>query len=453
MSVDRSSNDLSWSPNPGRALLKLAWPITVSMVSFSTMTLVSTAFVASVGKDELAGVGLGGVIYIAFICFGIGLLRGAKTLVSQAVGAGRQDRIPALLGGALLLAVVLGVTATLACLAIAPAIAALSAEPRAGELAAQYLAIRAFAAPLNLVYCALREARYGEGDTRSPMRASIVGNVVNIALDVVLILGLELGVEGAAIATLCGTASELLVLALATRARLARATISRRAVRDVWAQGLPNGLQFIMEVGSFLLLTVLVARMSALDGAAHQIVLHLVNVSFLPAHALAEAASVLVGQAVGANQDALVPKVAKRALWIGGVYATIVMVVYAVLGGTIATGFAAGDVALADRATLLVHISLGFLVTDAANVIARGVLRGASDVRYAAVVGIVSAWLCTPPLTWLLGVHLGLGAAGGWIGLAAEILVGAVILWWRVFRGGWRVAAAKARREMAGTAV
>ena len=61
-----------------------------------------------------------------------------------------------------------------------------------------------------------------------------------------------------------------------------------------------------MEVGSFLILTVLIARASAVDGAAHQLVLHLVNVSFLPAHALGEAAAVLVGQAVGANRDALV---------------------------------------------------------------------------------------------------------------------------------------------------
>src|SRR5215217_3829343 len=111
---------LPWSDRPGRALLRLAWPITVSMVSFSTMTLASTAFVAHIGADELAGVGLAGVVGFALVCFGIGLLRGAKTLVSQAVGAGRRDRIPELLGAALVLAVVLGAVATLAGHLIAP---------------------------------------------------------------------------------------------------------------------------------------------------------------------------------------------------------------------------------------------------------------------------------------------------------------------------------------------
>ena len=225
------------------------------------------------------------------------------------------------------------------------------------------------------------------------------------------------------------------------------------AVREVWAQGLPNGAQFVMEVGSFLILTVLVASMSAVDGAAHQMVLHLVNVSFLPAHALAEAAAVLVGQAVGANRDALIPRVARRTFLIGASYAVICVAVYAVLGGLITRALASGNAALAARAVALVHVGLAFLVADAANVIARGVLRGASDVRYAAVVGIATSWLTTPPLTWALGVACGLGAVGGWIGLAVEIIVGASLFWLRVVRGGWRPAAAAARRSIAGAAV
>jgi MATE family multidrug resistance protein len=423
------------------------------MVSFSTMTLASTAFVAQVGADELAGVGLAGVVGFTLVCFGIGLLRGAKTLVSQAVGAGRREKIPELMGASLALAVVLGVLATITAHFVAPLLVQLSASARAGHFAAQYLAIRSLGATLVLVYASLREASYGVGDSRSPMRASLAGNAVNIALDAILILGLGWGVKGAALATIAGNATELSVLAIPMRAQIAKMRWSATAARAVWAQGVPNGLQFIMEVGAFLILTVLVARMSAVDAAAHQMVLHLVNVSFLPAHALAEAAAVLVGQAVGANRDVLVSRVAKRALTIGASYATICCAAYAVLGAHIAHAMSAGDGALAARATMLVHVSLAFLVADAANVIARGVLRGASDVRYAAVLGIITSWLTTPPLAWLLGVHFGLGVVGGWIGLAIEIVLGASLYWLRVYRGGWKPAAAAARRAMAGTAV
>lgn len=456
MSVLRASSSsiaLPWSERPGRAVLRLAWPITVSMVSFSTMTLASTAFVAQIGSDELAGVGLAGVVGFTLVCFGIGLLRGAKTLVSQAVGANRQDRIPELLGAALVLALALGAFATIAGQLIAPLLVQLSASARAGHFAAEYLAIRSLGATLVLLYAALREARYGVGDSTSPMRASLAGNAVNIALDAVLILGLDWGVRGAAWATVAGNATELLVLAVPFRVQLRKLSWSASAARDVWAQGVPNGVQFIMEVGSFLILTVLVARMSAVDAAAHQLVLHLVNVSFLPAHALAEAAAVLVGQAVGAGRDNLVSRVASRTLAIGAAYSSVCVIVFAILGRSITNAMSAGDGALADRATVLVYVALAFLVADAANVIARGVLRGASDVKYAAVIGIVTSWVTTPPLTWILGVELGLGAVGGWIGLAIEIVLGASLFWLRVARGGWRPAAAAARRAMAGTAV
>jgi MATE family multidrug resistance protein len=454
MSLSASPDlSLTWTERPGRELVRLAWPITISMVSFSMMTLTSTAFVAHVGADELAGVGLAGVVGFALVCFGIGLLRGAKTLVSQAVGAGRHDRIPELLGAALGLAIALGVLAAAAGHLVAPLLVSLSASPRAGHFAAQYLTIRSAGAPLVLLFAALREARYGQGDSRAPMRASLTGNAVNFALDAMLILGLGWGVRGAAVATICGNATELAMLAWPMRSALRGVVWRPAAVREVWAQGFPNGSQFVMEVGAFLILTLLIAAISAVDGAAHQMVLQLVNVSFLPAHALAESAAVLVGQAVGANRDALIPRVARRTLLIGASYAGLCLVFYALLGGPITRALASGNAALADRAATLVHVSLAFLVADAANVIARGVLRGASDVRYAAIVGIATSWLTTPPLTWALGVACGLGAVGGWIGLAVEIVVGAGLFWRRVLRGGWRPAAAAARRSIAGAAV
>jgi multidrug resistance protein, MATE family len=448
-----SVSSLSWAERPGRELLRLAWPITVSMLSYATMTLTSTAFVAHLGADELAGVGLAGVVGFALICFGFGLLRGAKTLISQAIGADRRERIPELLGATLGLGLGFGVLAIVLGHLAAPWMTRLSASPRAGGFAAQYLVLRSLGGPLVLLYAGLREARYGQGDSRAPMRASLAGNAVNLGLDALLILVLGWGVQGAAIAAMCGNATELALLAWPMWGDLRALRWRRAVVREVWAQGMPNGLQFIMEVGAFLILTVMIARMSAIDGAAHQLVLQLVNVSFLPAHALAEAAAVLVGQAVGANRDALVPRVARRTLALGASYASLVLIGYAVLGGTIAQAMASGDAALAARATMLVHVSLAFLVADAANVIARGVLRGASDVRYAAIVGILTSWLTTPPLTWLLGGVLGLGAVGGWIGVAVEIVIGAGLFWWRIVRGGWRPAAAAARRAMAGAAV
>ncbi|MCB9563552.1 MAG: MATE family efflux transporter [Kofleriaceae bacterium] len=438
----------TWAHRPAAELIRLAWPITITTLSYSAMTLAGTLFVARVGSDELAGVGLGGVVAFALICFAFGMLRGVKTVVAQALGAGRPERVDDYLGAGVGFAVLLGALALLGGQVLAPVAAHLCASPAAGRHAATYLRLRVLAAPLLLVYAALRETRYGEGDARTPMRASLLGNLLNIGVGATLIFGLGLGVTGAAVATIVGETAQLAVLAWPERARLRRLRWHRDAARAVWAQGAPTGLQFVMEVGSFLLLTATIASMSSVDGAAHQMVLQIVNVSFLPAHAVGEAASVLVGVAVGAGRFDLVRRIAGRALAVGLAYASLCMAVLAVLGGRIVGAMAGDDAALAATSARLVHVSLLFLVADAANVIARGVLRGTGDVRYPAAVGVITAWAMTPPLAWLLGVHAGLGAVGGWFGLAAEIILGASLFWWRVGNGAWRPAAEAARASL-----
>lgn len=444
-----NSSSLPWAARPGRELLRLSWPIAVSTLSYSAMTLVSVAFVARVGDAEVAGVGLAAAVYFGLLCFAIGLLRGLKTLVSQAIGAGRGDEANLYLGTGVIYALGLGAAALVVAESLSPLLAAVSADPEVGRHAVTYLRVRALAAPLILVYVALRETRWGEGDTRSPMRASLAGNAVNAALDVVLILGLGWGVVGAAVATVCGNAVELARLAWPMRKRLALVAWSSKHARALWQQGAATGLQFTLEIGSFLLLTTIIAQMSAQDAAAHQLVLQLSHVSFLPAHALAEAASVLVGNAVGAGRRELLRPVSHRAFWLGGAYAALCTVVFVVLPGPIAVLLGGDRTELHAVTVTLIRISALFLVADAANVIARGVLRGAGDVAYPAVVGVVTSWVLTPPLAWLLGLELGWGAAGGWIGLTAEIFLGAGILWWRIERGHWEAAALASRARMA----
>ncbi len=439
---------LSWADRPNRALIRLAWPITVSMLSYSTMTLVSTAFVAHLGADQLAGVGLAGVLGFALMCFGIGLSRAAKTLVSQSLGAGRADRVNDYLAASLALAGLLSIAGTAAAWALSLVTPYICASPAAAEHAATFLRIRTLGIVLVLAFATLREFRYGEGDTSGPMRASVVGNVVNLVSDVVLILGLGWGVKGAAVSVLLGNAVELCLIALPMRHRLGRLTLRRDALVAVWRQGVPNGVQFILEVGAFLLLTGVIAGMSSRQGAAHQLVLQVMNVAFLPAHALAEATCVLVGQAVGAGRFELLRKVALRGLWLGTAYGLVFSGFVVVLGDAVVDALSSGDAELAGIATTLMHVALLFLWSDASNVVARGVLRGASDVKWAARVAVLTSWLTTPPLAWLLGIHFGWGAAGGWVAIAVEIAVGSALFWHRIMVGGWLPAASAAKQEV-----
>ena len=212
--------------------------------------------------------------------------------------------------------------------------------------------------------------------------------------------------------------------------------------------GVPLGLQFSLEIGSFSVLVLMLARISDADVAAHQIALQLTHLSFLPALAVGEAACVLVGQAVGAGEDALVRPLARKAAAIAGGYSLVCSGVFLAFARTIPSLFTS-DAAVQSIATRLLYVAAGFQLFDAANAVARSVLRGAGDVRYAAWVAVLSAWFSTPPLAWVLGFKMGLGALGGWLGITAEVVIGCALLWRRVQSGGWIRYAEQCRAQLA----
>jgi MATE family multidrug resistance protein len=218
-------------------------------------------------------------------------------------------------------------------------------------------------------------------------------------------------------------------------------------LRAVWRIGMPTGLQFTLEVGAFAMMTGLLAHLGVLQAAGHQIALQVNHFAFLPGYAIAEAASVLTGQAVGAKRLELVKRVARAGLAATTAYTRACTVIFAVFAAQIVAGFTS-DPALARVAIHLLWVAAVFQVFDGANVVARGVLRGAGDVRVPAIVGVISSWVATPPLTLLLGYGLGQGALGGWLGITVEILLASAILWWRLERGLWHGAATLSHAEM-----
>ncbi len=448
MSSRTESEPLPWRHKPFPELVRAAWPIAVSMLSYGVMTLVDTLFVGRLGAPALAGVGLGGVSAFFVLCFGFGALRGVKVLTSQALGAGRRELARTWLTAGLGLAVVFGLGSLGLGLVVASQLHRVADSAASAEAGAVYLSIRILAAPIGMGYVLLREHRYGLSDTRSPMVASLVANVVNIALDATLIIGLEWGVAGAAASTVVAQTIELTILFALGRRDLGLAWPTRAQVAELWRVGWPTGVQFQLELGSFAMLTAIIAAMGDVQLAAHQIALQVLHFSFLPTVALAEAGGMLAGQAVGAGRLRLVRRVARYALWGAVAYTGLCTLALVVGGGLIASAFTDEPELYATTVSLL-RVAALFQIADGAAITGRGVLRGVGDVKFPAVMGILVAWVCTPPTAWLLGHVAGLGALGGWIGLSVEITLAAIAFWWRLERLGWLGHARRARAQLA----
>jgi MATE family multidrug resistance protein len=436
---------LSFAHAPTRALLAMAWPITLSGLSFAIMGVVDTAFVASEGAAQLAGVGIGAIVTTGLMGFGFGLLRGVKILLAQS-GTSAPAYARAAIGAGLWVALGLGVIMLLLGEVSAFVVPYFAASKEAGDAARDYIAVRSLGAPVILLYVALREARYGLGDTRSPMVSALAGNIAHAGLDYVALKLLGWGASGAAFANVAAfTLQTGMLLAAHRHYGIAMARHELALVPDVLRAGAFTGLQWALEIGALGLLSLLLAGLSDSDMAAHQIAVQLTAFSFLPALAIAEAATVLAGEAVGAGRMALVPRIARSALGLSLAYATFCGFVFVFGGAAIARCFSE-DAALVSVATTVLLVAAAHQWLEAAAIAGHGVLRGAGAQRLSAMCAIGCSWGCLPLPALLLTRVFTWGAPGGWLARVFEAVVTFGFVWWQIAKLGWIPAARGAFR-------
>jgi MATE family multidrug resistance protein len=427
-----------------REVTALAWPIATGLLGDAAMGLVDAKLVGGLGAAALGGVGLGLTLTYLGYSFVFGLMRGVKVRTAYAVGRGTpEDGARYALAGAGM-GLVVGLAMWALGRDIGWAFRLLGADAELREHGRAFFAAITWGAPGVFVMSALIQHRQGLGDARTPMVVGIAGNVVNALLAWSLIYGHfglpALGVAGAGYATaLTQTLQAAALIALLVRSRPSRAWSLplARAAREVASLGVPTGLHFATEMLAFTTFTAILGSLGQVEIAAHQIALMVIRASFLPGVAVGEAASVLVGQALGRRDLSRADQATRASLAAAVAFMAACGAVFAVFGSNIARAFT-GDASVARVATHLLWIAAAFQVLDAVNIVLRGALRGAKDVRVVAAIGIAVIWLCVPTAAFLLGRLAGWGAVGGWCGFVGETALASALLWLRFRRGAWR---------------
>jgi MATE family multidrug resistance protein len=189
----------------------------------------------------------------------------------------------------------------------------------------------------------------------------------------------------------------------------------------------------VLDMLAFAAIPLLLVRVGAEHVAAHQIVLQLLLVAFLPSMALSDALSVLVSQAIGADQPALAKRVGQLALVVGVGYALVCALGFVVFRAEL-VGIFSSSPTLVDVAVPAVAIGALLQFLNAAYNHYKGMLRGLSVFRFVAGVAVGCAWLLTPPLTYWWAIHAGHGVSGAWWALCVEVSVGSLIVYVRARR-------------------
>jgi MATE family multidrug resistance protein len=441
-------NDMVRGVSPLREVFDLAWPIAAAMIGETAIGLVDTKLVGGLGAAALGAVGISTTLM--FLCYALvfGLARGVKVRTAHAVGAGTPEDGERFALSGVVIAGFIGLAVFAVSRDIGWALRFLGVDPELHEPARQFCAAYTYGAPATCILAALIQHRQGLGDTRVPMVVGIGGNVVNAFLAYGLIYGHfglpALGIRGGGLGTALTEWIEMAVmLGLLFRDRGKSGTRERapipfaKAFRDVAEIGVPTGLQFGAEMLAFTTFTAILGAIGGSEIAGHQVALAIVRVSFLPGIAVGEAASVLVGRSLGQRNLGAADQFTRASIVVGVSFMALCGLGFAFLGSLLAHAFT-DDPGVARVATKLLLIAAVFQVLDAVNIILRGALRGAKDVRAVAIIGILVVWICVPGSAFVLGRHFGLGAAGGWYGFVLETTFSALFFWRRWKGGAWR---------------
>jgi len=436
-----------------RSVLRMAWPVVVHQVSLSMVQLVDTLLVGHLGKDALAGVGLGSIVF--WIpqsgIFAVGI--GAIAVVARNVGSGQRERASATAAMALVMALAWGVLLALVmALAADPLLRVMGAEPAARSEGVTWMRAASIGFPLTAVLYAGSASLTGAGDTRTPMIIMLIVNVVNAIVAYTLINGPgpfpELKVLGSGLgATSAGISGAALVLVALAGGRGGLRLESVAALRpDVGEMkrilnvGLPAGIENLQFNLAFLVYTRIIASLGSAALAAHRVTLSIEGLAFNPGFALGVATATLVGQSLGANRPDLAERSAKVALLWATVVMTSIGMVLLFFGEPITSLFVSGEDAdeVVDIGRQLLFVFAFAMPAMAVSQTLAGGLRGAGDTRAVLAIGVFGIWVVRLLPAYLLAIVLGFDAPGAWLAAVFDVNSRGVLTWLRFRRGKWK---------------
>lgn len=446
----RGSHQDYTAGNLNRAILLLAIPMVMEMVLESLFAVVDVFWVAHVGSDAVATVGLTESLLMLVFAVGMGLSLSTTAMVARRIG----EKDPEDAAVAAVQAIFLGLTISFAigvpCFIFAPDLLRLmGASPEIIATGSWYARIALGGGSGAVVLLFLNNAIFrGAGDAAIAMRLLWVSNVINLVLDPCFIFGLgpfhRMGVTGAALATFSGRSIGVLyqfyrLMKGTERIRVLRSQI-RLNLGVLWRLlrvSLTGVVQFAIANTSWIGLVRIVSIFGAAALAGYTIAIRIVIFVILPSWGLSNAAATLVGQNLGAGR----PDRAEQSVWRTGLYNMLFLGGLGVILVTFATPivrlFTSDPTVVPLAASCLRIVSCGNVGFAYAMVMLQA-FNGAGDTITPTVVNFFGFWLFEIPLAYWLAIPRGLHSNGVyWSIVIAEgaIAVASVVLF---RRGRWK---------------
>ena len=310
-----------------KTLLRLAVPITISMVMFTVYLLADLFFVGRLGPDAVAAISISGNAFFIHLGFSTILGTGGMALIAQAFGRKDYEQASKIFKQGLLLALMIGLAEALAGFLFAePFIRFFGGTGQAFEWGVQYFRIFAISFLGMMILYVIGNCFRGMGDTKTPMIILLQGNILNILLDPLLIFGMlglpELGVRGAALASLIAQIYALgiyayLIFIKGTHIDVrGRWRLSMGIIKKMLYIGIPSGVSHFLLAANLLITYRVISDYGTAALASLGVGFRILQTIYIPIIALSAALAAIVGQNFGAGNYGRIVKTFWNAWWL-----------------------------------------------------------------------------------------------------------------------------------------
>ncbi|WP_422107854.1 MATE family efflux transporter [Winogradskyella sp.] len=432
--------------------LKLATPVMLGMLGHTFVSFVDNVMVGQLGSAELAAVSLGNSFIFIAMSLGIGFSTAITPLVAEADSEQNFTKGKSVFKHGFFLCTVLGLLLFLMELVAQPLMYVMDQPEEVVVLAVPYLELVAFSLVPLIMFQAFKQFSDGLSLTKYPMFATIVANILNVAINYVLIFGKfgfpQMGIVGAAVGTLVSRFVMLFFLwwllakrnkskAYVTNIKFFK--LNKQSLHKIINLGLPSSMQMFFEVAIFTAAIWLSGLLGKNAQAANQIALNLSSMTFMVAMGLSVAAMVRVGNQKGLRDYKNLKRIAESIFLVGFIFAVVFALIFVVFHKALPDLYVdlddptnAMDTAEVVKiaATLLLAAAV-FQISDSLQVIALGALRGLQDVKIPTLITFISYWVVGFPVSYFLGKEEAYGSLGIWVGLLAGLTTAAILLFIR----------------------
>jgi multidrug resistance protein, MATE family len=429
-----------------RRFFGLLLPILITQLALFSMVFFDTMMSGQASAEDLAGVAVGGSIWLPVSTGLNGILMAVTPMIAQHMGAKEHKKIASVVIQAIYLAVVISIIVIfIGFFSLNPILNGMNLEDEVRRIAHGYLVALSFGIIPLFAYTVVRGFIDALGKTKVTMVITLISLPINVTFNYMLIFGKmglpALGGVGAGIAS---AVTYWLIFGISiyivrNGKNFQRFHVLRNVVKPslyAWKLllklGIPIGLAIFFETSIFAIVTLLMSDFDTTTIAAHQAAMNFASFMYMSPLSISFALTIVVGYEVGAGRY----RDAKQYSLLGIGTAVAISIFCALIlyfFNEEVAGVYTNDWAVQELAMVFLMYAILFQVSDAVAAPIQGVLRGYKDVNIPLVIMLISYWIIGLPLGYVLAKYTEWAARGYWIGLIVGLAFGAVFLSGRLY--------------------